>query len=145
MKIFNYHWTVSSSSGRSALATQLVIRCLGAHSGESIKSEEADPYQFQGPWEIRLISPGALLMSIMPRISRHSTVKCLGPGSQIRQDPAYFNHWVLVTGFPTSFLNWFVYKYCARGPPGSLPARGHPTAHWNVPAMPEAAGPMSMY
>jgi len=27
-----------------------------------------------------------------------SIAKFLGPGSQIRQDPAYFNHWVTVEG-----------------------------------------------
>ena len=43
---------------------------LNPLSGQSKKSEETDPYQFQGPWEIQLISPGALLMSIGPRISQ---------------------------------------------------------------------------
>ena len=43
------------------------------------------------------MSPGALLMSIGLRISRISIVKFLGLGSQIRQDPAYFNHWLCVT------------------------------------------------
>ena len=42
---------------------------------------------------MRLISPGALLISIGPEAPNLSIVRFLSPGSQIRQDPAYFNHW----------------------------------------------------